>query len=171
LFACGIGAAAAPVQPDGYLHSSFREIHARAMVIGATTLGGAYDQSLQEGKTASALAMMFRTCARRYPAAAAGDYMLVGFVRQDGRIANTQVGPASDLAVCFGRAERICLPATACALPSTRHRDQVRWRNLAAGIAFPSGKHSAAVNVVRSSRFAVGRNGLCSGARCRPEVV
>jgi hypothetical protein len=99
-----MGSATAAPDEAWYLHSSFQQIHARAMIDSATTLGGDYDRLLRSGKMANALESAFEACARRHPTAIAGDYMVVGFVLRDGRMADAQVSPANDLAVCFGRA-------------------------------------------------------------------
>lgn len=104
LLVCGIGTAAAASDSTWYLHSSFQETYAHAQVVEATTLGRAYGRSLREGRTADTLAAMFKACVRQHPKQAAAEYMLVGFVLKDGRMVNTQVGPANELAICFGRA-------------------------------------------------------------------
>ncbi|MBP1474197.1 hypothetical protein J7I44_07795 [Frateuria sp. MAH-13] len=104
MLVCGLGTAAAASDSSGYLHSAFQETYARAQIGHATTLGGAYDQSLREGRTADTLAAMFKACVRQHPQPAAAEYLLVGFVLQDGRMVNTQVAPADELGICFARA-------------------------------------------------------------------
>lgn len=103
MLACIVGVARAAPDANWYLHSSFRELYARALISSATTLGSDYDRLLRSGETGDVLESIFKACVRHHPAGVGGEYTVVGFVLQDGRLVNTQVSPADALAICTGR--------------------------------------------------------------------